>query len=429
MNPPILTLQTQDGALPDPRLTYRYFIQEVETRVGPQKHGLGVSQTFPWIGKLSLRDDIADASARVARQRYENEKLRLFFEIKDNYYEYYYLGRAIDVVRANFELVKYMERVAQARYKTASTGHPDVIRAQVEMGKLEDTLHSFQDRLVPVVARLNASLHRPTTTSIPRPTSIPNERLDLADEALLSLLTKHNPTLLALDQEIDRARQEVAHAGLRYYPDVTIGLDYTNVGQAKRTSAPGLSNPAAIGSAARIAGATGTPLDAYTLGQSFLRGQAPNDSGQDIWMVSLSMNLPIWRESYASGEREAQARYQAAIGARTQSENKLVALVQRTLFEHRDAGRKITLYRANLIPKARESIRSTETAFRSGSSSFLDMVDAERSLLEFELAHERALADRAQRLAQLEMLVGRTLPRQTDLASAQSPTEQGSTQP
>ena len=72
------------------------------------------------------------------------------------------------------------------------------------------------------------------------------------------------------------------------------------------------------------------------------------------------------------------------------------------------------MYRDVLIPKAKESIGSTETAFRAGSASFLDLVDAERSLLEFELSFERALADRAQRLAELEMLVGRTLSQGTE---------------
>ena len=36
----------QATALPEPKLTYRYFVDEVETRVGPQEHGIGFSQTL-----------------------------------------------------------------------------------------------------------------------------------------------------------------------------------------------------------------------------------------------------------------------------------------------------------------------------------------------------------------------------------------------
>ena len=37
----------QVTALPDPKLSYRYFFEEVETRVGPQEHTIGLSQTLP----------------------------------------------------------------------------------------------------------------------------------------------------------------------------------------------------------------------------------------------------------------------------------------------------------------------------------------------------------------------------------------------
>ena len=37
----------QVTALPDPRFTYQYYIEQVETRVGPQRHAVGIAQTFP----------------------------------------------------------------------------------------------------------------------------------------------------------------------------------------------------------------------------------------------------------------------------------------------------------------------------------------------------------------------------------------------
>lgn len=419
----------QEKTLPDPRFTYRNFIREVETRVGPQRQALGLAQTFPWFGKLELRGSVAAEAAHAAKQRYENEKLKLFFELKFAFYEYYYLGRAIDVVRENLELVEYLESVARARYKTASGRHPDVIRAQVEMGKLEDQLNSFRDLLVPAVARLNAALNRPTNAALPLPQSIPDEPVNIVDEDVLKELAQHNPILRALDHEIERARHAVSLAEKDYYPDFTLGVDYTDVGSAVGSKPQGFTNPAALRSASRIAGGMGDLVDSYAIGKSLTPGDRPGDSGQDIWMVSLSMNVPIWRDKYAAGEREARARYLAASGARAQQENSLTASAQRTLFEHRDAERKIALYRDVLIPKAKESIGSTETAFRAGSASFLDLVDAERSLLEFELSFERALANRAQRLAELEMLVGRAIPRGAEEALEPNQPKEGMNQP
>jgi outer membrane protein TolC len=422
----------QEESLPDPRFTYRYFIREVETRVGPQKQALGLSQMFPWFGKLELRGSVAAAAAEAARQRYEDTKLKLFFEVKEAYYEHYFLGRAIDVVRENLQLVQYLESIARARYKTASFGHHDVIRAQVEVGKLEDQLNSLTDLLTPVVARLNAALNRPSHLTLPLPPKIPDEELITADADVLKRLAQKSPVLRALDHEIERARQGVALARKNYYPDLIFGVDYTNVGDAVRSSPQGFSNPAALRSASRISGGMGDLIDAYGIGKSLSPGSRSDDSGQDVWMLSLSMNIPVWHGKYAAGEREARARYLGALGDRTQQENSLAAIVQRALYEYRDAERKITLYRDVLIPKAKESIGSTETAFRSGSASFLDLVDAERSLLEFELSFERALANRAQRMAALEMHVGCTLSHgieQTDQESEPKPSDEGTKKP
>lgn len=408
----------QVRALPDPRFTYRYYIQEVETRVGPMQQAFGLAQTFPWFGKLELRGDVASEDAEVARQEYEARKLRLFYEVKDAYYELYYLGRAIDVVQENFDLVGYLESVARARYKTAAAGHPDVIRAQVELGKLEDQLNSLRDLLIPLKARLNAALNRPTDAALPLPSSIPDEQMAAGDDEIMQWLAESNPELGGLAHEIERSQRAIALAKKDYFPDFTLGVDYTDVGSPPRALPQGLSNPMALRSASNLVGGNGDLIDLYTLGWNARRGRSPSDAGQDVWMLSLSMNLPIWYDKYSAGEREARARYLAAVSARLQKENSLTAWVQRTLYDYRDAERKISLYRDTLIPKARESIRSTETAFRAGTTGFLDMVDTERSLLEFELSYERALADRSQRLAELEMLIGRTIPRRDASATA-----------
>ena len=54
-----LEMVTPARTLPDPRFSYGYYIQEVETRVGPQEDSLGISQTFPWFGKLKLQGQAA----------------------------------------------------------------------------------------------------------------------------------------------------------------------------------------------------------------------------------------------------------------------------------------------------------------------------------------------------------------------------------
>ncbi|MGH9548714.1 MAG: TolC family protein, partial [Terriglobales bacterium] len=57
------------GSLPDPTLSYGYFFDNVETRVGAQNQRVGLSQKIPFPGKLSL-------AAKRARQ----EALQSFWQ-------------------------------------------------------------------------------------------------------------------------------------------------------------------------------------------------------------------------------------------------------------------------------------------------------------------------------------------------------------
>jgi outer membrane protein TolC len=373
----------QVTSLPDPRLTYRYFIDQVETRVGPQRQSVSLAQMFPWFGKLALRGAMALEGARAAWRQYEGEKLRLHFQVKDAYYEYYYLARAIDVVRSNRDLMKYLEEVVRARYRAGAAEYSDVIRAQVELGKLEDRLRALRDLRGALVARLNAALNRPIRAPLPWPKAVEREAVDADDGQILEWFRQASPELKALSHEVIRRRHAIDLARKDFYPDVTLGLTYIDTENA-------------LGS--------GTP-----------------DSGKDPIIAMVSINLPIWREKYRAGEREARARHRAARVKLAERENSLSSRIKMTLYRFRDAERKIGLYRDTLVPKARQSLKATETAFRAGRASFLDLVDAERVLLDFQLSGERALADYGQRLGELEMLVGRGL----SSRGSRPPTEQG----
>ncbi len=212
----------QARSLPDPRFSYRHFIEQVETRVGPQRQAVGLSQMFPWFGKRSLRGDVAQAAANAAKARYDAKKLQLFRTVKRHYYEYYYLMRAIEVVDENRKLVEYLEQVARTRFKTATADHPDVIRAQIELGKLADRLVSLTDQTTPLAAHLNAVLARRWDAPLPPPQTIDVPQIEGDDAQLAQWLRQANPQLIALQQEVAQQRLAIQLARKDYYPNVTV---------------------------------------------------------------------------------------------------------------------------------------------------------------------------------------------------------------
>ena len=182
----------QAKALDDPKFTYSYFIEEVETRVGPQRSKIGIMQTFPWFGEIEARTDVASAKAKAAKQEYEASKLRLFWQVKDAFYEFTYLAIAIDIAKENLELLQHFEEIARTKYKTAMAAHPDIIRAQVELAKLEDILKSLEELREPTVAMLNSVLNRPADAQLIWPRKETLREVRIERQYVIKALIKSN---------------------------------------------------------------------------------------------------------------------------------------------------------------------------------------------------------------------------------------------
>jgi cobalt-zinc-cadmium efflux system outer membrane protein len=354
--------------LPDPRFTYANYIEEVETRVGAQKNNFGLSQTFPWFGKLDLKGEIANQEANAAKEQYETEKIKLIARIKKIYHEYSYLAQAIKITKDNIALVSNFEGVANAKYKSGVGLQNAVIKTQVELGKLEDRLSSLKDSIRPIGAKLNIAMNRPSNIPLPLPEKISENKLRLTDQELMSLMREKNPGLKALDYIVVKEDNSIRLAEKNYYPDFTIGINYID---------------------------TKSRYDAN-----------PIDNGKDPIIANLSINIPIWRKKYDSQVSGAKARYRSALDKRREQENTIVADLEIALYKLRDADRKIKLYSDTLLPKAEQNVKIDQLAFTSDKTSFLDLIDSQRVLLEFQLSQKRALTDYAMALAEIEMLTG-----------------------
>lgn len=361
----------QVRALPNPQLTFAYFIQEIETRVGPQRQKIGIMQMFPWFGKLKLKGNGALEAANAEKQRYETVKLTLFYRVKEVYYDYYYAMRTISVLEENVRLMEYLEEVIRAKYKTASAPYSNLIRIQVELDKLKDRLKTAKERLRPLAARLNAGLNRPLNTPLPRPEEIPTDTPRLSNEQLSALLKEHNPALKAFDSTAAKAQITIKLAKKNAYPDFALGVDYMLTG---KTGMPGVP-----------------------------------DSGKDPIAAKMSLQLPIWSKKNKASVNESRARYSAVLNQRKEKENNLLTRLEMVFFKYNDAEGKMRLYRDSLLPRAKQALEVTRSAFESGEADFMDFIDSQRILLAFELEFERAKTNRVQRLAELEMLVGKNI--------------------
>ena len=159
-------------------------------------------------------------------------------------------------------------------------------------------------------------------------------------------------------------------ARLDYLPDVMVAFDYINVDKG--------------------------PLNV-------------RDNGNDASALMFKVNVPLWYGKQKSQLDEAKARRESAESQQEQLENDLSARIKMIYFKIKDADRQIKLYRDALVPKAEQSLKASETAYSGGRVDFLNLIDSQRTLLNFQLSYYKAIRDYEQRLAELEMMVGDSL--------------------
>ncbi len=359
-----------DG-LPDPRLNFGYYTTPLETRGGPARYKYGLSQNFPLFGKLDLREKKALRQADGRKARLDALKLETFSKVKKAYFEYAYLARAIATTKESIALLEYLEKIATARFTNGLASHADVIRPQVELGKLQERLHSLRASRRPQQARLNGLLNRSETVSIAFPSSLPVMTLAPEDLDWRAEMLRSNPQLRYQAMRTAGKKTDLQLAERDRFPDLTLSLETTEIDNARNSGMQG--------------------------------------DGDNPFMVGMSINLPLWGNDKKAAINEQRAAVQAARHAEKGLERQLQTELELALYAYRDAGRKIDLYRDALIPKAKQSLGIVMEEFMSGTGSALDLVDSERTLLELQLTYYRAVTNRAQQIARIEKLVGREL--------------------
>ncbi|UIJ38314.1 TolC family protein [Desulfobaculum bizertense] len=360
-----------EDTLPDPRLSFGYYTTPLETRGGPARYKYGLSQSFPFFGKLSLKKQIAMREADGFKAKLDAVRLQLFYDIKTTYFEYAYLAKAISITKENMELLSYLEKVATTTYSTGATSQANIIKPQLELGKLEDRLASLREQQRPLVEKLNALLNQEPDTPIPFPKEIPVIGLKTENATLIENMRDSNPNLQYWGTVLNKQNSGLKLAEKSYFPDFTFGVEAIEVDDARND------------------GVTG--------------------DGENPVMVSMSLNIPLWQDARDAAVASSQEKIRSTRQKQLGLERLLRSELELTLYQYRDAERKVSLYRDSLIPKAEQNFSVNMEAFINGSGSSLDLIDSERTLLEMQLAYYRSLANQAQRFAKLEVLVGHEL--------------------
>jgi len=361
----------QAASLRDPMLGVTVFPEPVQTAAGQQEVSLSASQQLPWVGKLGTRAAAAEADANMARAQLAAVELDVIEQVKRAYYELYFIEKAIGITQDNQRLLRDFAQIAESRYRTGKASQQDVLRAQVEVSKLDDQLIRLRQQLDSSQARLARLLHISPETPVRALDQPPPEQIPLDLEHLYQRAIIQRPDLHAQLAAAQRDRSNVDLARLDYYPDLTAGVTWIG------TSSAGLSAVA---------------------------------NGDDPLLLGFSVNVPIYRKRLEAGVREAESRMVASTRQYDSLRDRTAESVKDLYSQAISQYQLVKLFRDDILPKAEQTLEVSQSAYQVGDVDFLTLIDNWQQLLRFQIAYYRLESQLQQTMAGLERTVGGHLP-------------------
>ncbi len=357
----------QVKTLNDPTFSFGYFISPAETRLGPQKSRLSLSQKLPWFGTLSAKGNAARFLAEAKYQEFLDAKNDLYFKVKSAYYPLVKLQKDLQLQKENREILFTFKQLSTTAFKNGKSSMSDVIRVDIMIDLSNTTILLLEDKIKPLSTRFNKLLNKDENSVIKIHNTL-DEPLLIKEYGKDSLVLK-NPIIESFALKIKSAQQEVRLAKKSGLPNFGIGLDYVILD--KRTD------------------------------------MNVSENGRDIIMPMLSMSLPLYRGKYKAARKQAQFKEASLISAKKNYENKLVSNYESSLFLLKKEQELIKLHQKQII-KTQQIISLLLTEYSNSGKDFEEVLRMQQQLLKYKISEVNAVNNYLIAFAKLDYLTSKT---------------------
>ncbi|MDH3948320.1 MAG: TolC family protein [Gammaproteobacteria bacterium] len=357
------------GTLPDPKLKFGMmnfptdtFDREQEAMTQIQ---LGVVQMFPGGDTLQLKSDRMIVNAKGESARAAARQRNVIQQVRMNWLDVYYWQHAVNVVAKNRKLFKQTVKVTESLYAVGRRKQQDVLRAELELGLLDDR----ETQVITMVEMMRANLakligqqaaYRPLSTTFPSLPDIPNPEISQ------QRLAQH-PLLEFEQARVDASQKDVAIARQAYKPAWLLDVTY-----------------------------------------GFRDGYNPDGSERaDFLSAMVMMDVPLFTGKRQDKKLSAnKLKHQASLYAREDRVRELNKAWEVSNAEWLRLGERVRLFETSLLSKARENSKASLHAYQNDQGDFSSLMRARIMEFETELKALRMRVDYAKSQAKLLYLVG-----------------------
>jgi outer membrane protein TolC len=351
-------------AIPDPILAYSLDNQPGFFDLG----GAGeknASLTFavPFPDKFRLRNSIGVADIKSFEAGYSALRQQIAAQTSRSYDSLLVAIKHRDDFRLTRDLSADFLKKTQARFDAGTVARLDVIRARVALAQAENDLIASERDVSVAVDALDRLMGRPVGAPV-----VPGDTLSVppplpAVDLLLSDAQRDRPELAQVASERAGARASTNLAREYWMPDFALSAQ---------------------------------------------RDYGPGGSGA-LYSAGFILPFPLFHLSHVKGEIAENVHRERELSATQRDLQAQVAQDVRAAYASASTALRQAVYlRDELLPAAREAYRVATVSYSLGGSSALDVLDAQRSLIDAQSQYADALAAANSSRADLALAIGRS---------------------
>ncbi len=316
--------------------------------------GFDSMENLAWPTKVQQAGKVALDEARVSGERFRAAKFELQKRVLTTLAEYALLAHRERIEQENLGLLRLTKETLLNRVQTG-TAQPEWLRAEIEIRASEDRLKTLEAELAAKRAELNGMLvQTPDAPLAPELLYLQPRPSPRDDVAVLTAAIEFNPDIARWVRQVEGRQNALQLARMQWIPDI---------------------NPSVM------------------------------ITGGIAQAIGAGIMLPTTIAEIEGTIRESQSMVRAAEATLRQVRADSIAQLVATLISMRNSERQANLFHDSILPLVEQIVTNVKQSYSTGTSEFIELIKAQRTLLDVQLTIAEANAQREQRLAELESML------------------------
>lgn len=339
-------IETGSAYYPDPNVKISYFLSPIETRNGPQRFNLMISQSIPWPSSLNSEQLLASHSTEAKKHQKELFLLELIYNTKLLIFKNLELRKKQANKQKMAATLSKLNNVVLGRLKLGRASQAEISQINIEIAKLSQAMRLISSKQMDIKQKLRSMTGGENIEQLlPDEFNTSWQQLNGFDPSQLKL--EDHPAIKLANAKVKRALAVVERQKSKRLPKLGASISWFQI----------------------------DPTDSVM----------PNsDSGKDAFAIAASVSLPIWSGKYDAMEHGNTAKLTAVQLELKQTELELKTQIASIYEEFIAAGEVSSIYANDIIPQAVQALESDRESYTQSGVTFEKVISNYIRVIKFE---------------------------------------------